>query len=91
MTSSKRLALVLPPATGGDKAGTDALNLVRAQFAAQQDGRFGRFKGGDLQTRIERFQILSSPGQGAAGSNASNEAVNLPAVSAQISGLVVSR
>jgi hypothetical protein len=71
------------------KACADALNLVRAGFAAAEDRAVGGFDGNSLETGLALLDIAGYAGQGAARADAGDEKSTLPAVSFQISGPVV--
>jgi len=62
---------------GGDEAGADALELVRAGGTAGEDGRTGGLDGDDLHAGLAGLQHLADAGDGAAGADAGNHEVNL--------------
>ena len=61
----------------GHKAGTDALNLVRARSALAQHGGGSRLNGHDLDVGVLALQVLADTGDGAAGTDAGHEDVDL--------------
>ena len=59
-----------------DETRADALNLVRARFAACQNRGSSRFDGDDLNGRVLFFQIFSNAGQRATSADACDENID---------------
>ena len=63
--------------TGGNKAGADALDRVRAFLAAGQHRRRGRLHGDELDRGLALLEDLRDTGNGAAGADSGDEDVDL--------------
>mmetsp|Transcript_5939 Transcript_5939/g.14424 ORF Transcript_5939/g.14424 Transcript_5939/m.14424 type:complete len:281 (-) Transcript_5939:438-1280(-) len=66
-------------AVAGHEASTDALDLVGARAAARQDGALGRLHSDHLDVGVLLLEVLPGARDGAAGADAGDKVVDLPA------------